>query len=196
MTFDHLSNLLEAYRSRIMPPARHGLTEAHAILITYGDQVREEGVSPLLTLSEFCHQQLKGVISGIHILPFYPYSSDDGFSVIDYYQVNPALVTGGTSTSNRPFSELTLSGELQRLDQPLIVLVGAHFYDHDDSSANVCIAKYGAEYVADSFQDAMDYFGCGRTFVDDDEMDSGKSRLQYTITIYPNACARAPEVLP
>jgi sucrose phosphorylase len=31
------------------------------------------------------------VVNGVHLLPFYPYSSDDGFSVIDYKQVNPAL---------------------------------------------------------------------------------------------------------
>ena len=62
-----------------------------AILITYGDQLHEPERAPLHSLAEFCEQQLRGVISGIHLLPFYPYSSDDGFSVIDYKQVNPAL---------------------------------------------------------------------------------------------------------
>ena len=33
------------------------------------------------------------MVDDIHLLPFYPYSSDDGFSVIDYKQVNPALGT-------------------------------------------------------------------------------------------------------
>ena len=62
-----------------------------AILITYGDQLRESNQPPLRTLADFCDQHLRGVIDGIHILPFYPYSSDDGFAVIDYQQVNPAL---------------------------------------------------------------------------------------------------------
>lgn len=62
-----------------------------SVLITYGDQLRAADRSPLRTLAEFCDQHLRGVIDGIHILPFYPYSSDDGFSVIDYQQVNPAL---------------------------------------------------------------------------------------------------------
>jgi glycosidase len=62
-----------------------------AILITYGDQLHEPDRAPLRTLAEFCAEQLRGVIDGIHLLPFYPYSSDDGFSVIDYKQVNPAL---------------------------------------------------------------------------------------------------------
>jgi sucrose phosphorylase len=67
------------------------LSERDAILITYGDQLRESDHTSLRTLAEFCDQHLRDVVSGIHILPFYPYSSDDGFSVIDYKQVNPAL---------------------------------------------------------------------------------------------------------
>ncbi len=69
------------------------LTQRDAILITYGDQVREPGVAPLRTLTDFCRKHLRGVVSGVHILPFYPYSSDDGFSVMDYRTVDPALGT-------------------------------------------------------------------------------------------------------
>ena len=68
-----------------------GLTERDAILITYGDQLSEPGQPPLQTLAEFCEAHLRGVVSGVHILPFYPYTSDDGFSVVDYREVNPAL---------------------------------------------------------------------------------------------------------
>lgn len=71
-------------------PLAERLSQRDAILITYGDQVREEGKPPLQSLAEFAGQYLDGVVSGMHILPFYPYSSDDGFSVIDYRQVNPA----------------------------------------------------------------------------------------------------------
>jgi sucrose phosphorylase len=69
------------------------LSQSDAILITYGDQVREPEVPPLETLTRFAQRYLSGVVSGIHILPFFPYSSDDGFSVIDYQQVNPDLGT-------------------------------------------------------------------------------------------------------
>jgi sucrose phosphorylase len=62
-----------------------------AILITYGDMVQSPGSAPLSTLGNFLKQWLDGVVSGIHFLPFYPYSSDDGFSVIDYQAVDPAL---------------------------------------------------------------------------------------------------------
>jgi sucrose phosphorylase len=77
------STLQERTREKVGPHA--------AILITYGDQLREPDRAPLRTLAEFCDRHLRGVVSGLHILPFYPYSSDDGFSVIDYKQVNPAL---------------------------------------------------------------------------------------------------------
>ena len=69
------------------------LTQRDALLITYGDQVNEAGAPPLQTLATFCEQHLRGVVSGVHILPFYPFTSDDGFSVTDFRAVNPALGT-------------------------------------------------------------------------------------------------------
>jgi len=53
--------------------------------------VQQEGQPPLLTLAEFAKKYLSDVVSTIHILPFFPYSSDDGFSVIDYRAVNSAF---------------------------------------------------------------------------------------------------------
>lgn len=67
------------------------VSEHDAILITYGDMVQEAGKAHLQTLAEFLEQNLADTISSVHILPFSPYSSDDGFSVIDYVQVNPDL---------------------------------------------------------------------------------------------------------
>ncbi len=67
------------------------LTERDALLITYGDTVRAPNEAPLHTLERFIHTQLGDLITGVHILPFYPWSSDDGFSVIDYRAVDPAL---------------------------------------------------------------------------------------------------------
>jgi len=48
------------------------LTERDAILITYADQVTEAGKLPLQTLAEFCQNYLRGIIRGIHLLPFFP----------------------------------------------------------------------------------------------------------------------------
>ena len=85
-----VAKLIADYRPRI--PARDGaLTERDSILITYGDQVQSRNEKPLQTLRAFCEKYLKEVVSGIHILPFYPWTSDDGFSVVDYRKVDPSL---------------------------------------------------------------------------------------------------------
>ena len=65
--------------------------EEDIVLITYGDSVIADNEKPLETLQRFLDTHIKDAISGIHILPFFPYSSDDGFSVIDYRTVNPDL---------------------------------------------------------------------------------------------------------
>ncbi len=86
---------IQAFRTR-----HPGLTQGNggervdakdAILITYGDMVQHEGEKPLRTLATFLRRHLREVVSGVHLLPFFPYSSDDGFSVIDYRQVDPRL---------------------------------------------------------------------------------------------------------
>ena len=78
-------------RERLAPHER--LTERDVILITYGDQVTEPGKPPLQTLAEVLEKYVGGIITGVHVLPFFPYSSDDGFSVIDYTAVNPDFGT-------------------------------------------------------------------------------------------------------
>ena len=76
------------------------VSERDTIVIAYGDIIRQEGQPHLKTLGTFLKRHLAGRVYSIHILPFYPYSSDDGFSIIDYRAVNPAL------GSWKDFSEL------------------------------------------------------------------------------------------
>jgi glycosidase len=84
--------LLDKYRTRIRGASRDGeLTERDSILITYGDQVLSPNEKPLQTLKKFCERYLTNIIRGIHILPFYPWTSDDGFSVVDYRKTDPNL---------------------------------------------------------------------------------------------------------
>lgn len=66
-------------------------TEKDSILITYGDSVKRKDVYPLKTLRKFLNTYLGDSVNGVHILPFFPYSSDDGFSVIDYRKVREDL---------------------------------------------------------------------------------------------------------
>lgn len=68
-------------------------TEKDVILITYGDILKGKEKSPLATLAKFCDIYLEGAINTIHILPFYPYSSDRGFSITDFEVVDPKLGT-------------------------------------------------------------------------------------------------------
>ena len=60
-------------------------------VITYGDTILRDQQAPLITLKEFLDDHLQEVINNVHVLPFFPFSSDDGFAIKDYRQVNPAL---------------------------------------------------------------------------------------------------------
>ncbi len=93
MVFTRLENALEKHllTAGEKPPTANPLSERDAILITYGDIVRQSGEKPLTTLFKLLSNQLEGTINGVHILPFFPYSSDDGFSVTDYRAVDSNL---------------------------------------------------------------------------------------------------------
>jgi glycosidase len=80
-------------RRKQIPPTGHGhWDETDVLLITYADQVRSDESHPLDTLARFFEEEsLEGLISTVHLLPFFPYSSDDGFSVIDYRVVDPKV---------------------------------------------------------------------------------------------------------
>ncbi|MCK5797772.1 MAG: DUF3459 domain-containing protein [Deltaproteobacteria bacterium] len=79
--------------SRVPTRSRRRLTERDAVLITYGDSLRSEDKAPLPTLGAFATAHLKDAFSTLHLLPFFPFSSDDGFSVTDFGAVDPALGT-------------------------------------------------------------------------------------------------------
>ncbi len=68
-------------------------TERDVALITYGDLLVTDEHSPLTGLAEFLDERAKmsEVINILHILPFFPYSSDRGFSITDFWTVNPRL---------------------------------------------------------------------------------------------------------
>lgn len=72
-------------------PHRNLWDQSEIAMITYGDSIRREGEKPLQTLHRFMNDQLQGVVSSVHILPFFPWSSDDGFAVLNFVSVNEAL---------------------------------------------------------------------------------------------------------
>ncbi|MCC9599999.1 alpha-glucosidase C-terminal domain-containing protein [Stieleria sp. JC731] len=86
--------LLEKYAAEIKAGTQDDqeqLTQKDSILITYGDSFRSDGISPLQCLRRFATEQLGDSVSAVHLLPCFPYTSDDGFSVQDYYQIDPKL---------------------------------------------------------------------------------------------------------
>lgn len=95
-------NLMDEYRLRLTL-RDSGLSERDSILITYGDQVQRPNEKPLQTLKRFCDEHLTSIVSGIHILPFYPWTSDDGFSVVNYRQIDPDLGTWDDVSSMQNF---------------------------------------------------------------------------------------------
>ncbi len=88
-------NRYEDRRCRLdMPiPKPQRWDQTDSVLIAYGDSIRPESGAPMSALSRFCQERLKDAIRTVHLLPFFPYSSDDGFSVIDYRKVNPEVGT-------------------------------------------------------------------------------------------------------
>ena len=92
-----LLELAETWRARLSVSPRDaahvGPDESTAYLITYGDSFRRPGETPLHTLAGVLREHIGDVISDVHLLPIYPWTSDDGFGVVDHRQVNPALGT-------------------------------------------------------------------------------------------------------
>ncbi len=89
--FAHKTPFMKEWEKQFRPENR--FTEKDVILITYGDLVKKAGEAPLVTLSNLCTRFLKGVFNTLHILPFFPYSSDRGFAILDFEEVDPNLGT-------------------------------------------------------------------------------------------------------
>lgn len=69
------------------------LSERDSILITYGDSLSEGEKPGLKVLQKFLETHVKDAVSAVHILPMFPYTSDDGFSIVDYRTIDPKLGT-------------------------------------------------------------------------------------------------------
>ncbi len=104
-----MQELIDKWQSRLPASSRDGetlpLDQSHVVMITYGDSIRrplpQEDASiafaghtaeaPLRTLKDFADKYLSELVSTIHLLPCFPYTSDDGFSVADYRKIDPDL---------------------------------------------------------------------------------------------------------
>ena len=75
-------------------------------LIAYADHVNDGDRSPLQVMTGLLGEELGPVCNGVHLLPFHPWTSDDGFAVSSFTTVSPTVGT---------WSDLQHIGESRRL---------------------------------------------------------------------------------
>lgn len=93
-----VDQIIENFWPQNQSPKRRGRTvnkslwdETDSVVITYGNTFINGENKPLDLLYDFAETHLKGSFSGIHILPYFPYTSDDGFAITDYYEIDSGL---------------------------------------------------------------------------------------------------------
>jgi len=100
-------------RRRNRVPANGFWSERDNYVITYGNSIVDGEHNPLDLLRHFAESHLSPLFRGIHILPFFPFTSDDGFAVTDYREVNSQLGSwedvGRISSKFRLMSDLVLN---------------------------------------------------------------------------------------
>ncbi|WP_298461037.1 sugar phosphorylase [uncultured Cellulomonas sp.] len=87
-----LLDLADRWAPRLTGSARRP-DESTSYLITYGDAFRRPGEAPLHTLADVLRTHVRDAVTDVHLLPLYPWTSDDGFGVVDHRKVNPDLGT-------------------------------------------------------------------------------------------------------
>lgn len=87
--YELICDVLSQYRD--IPSKGGWLDEKDLMLITYGDTLKKDGEKGLCTLKSFLDEFVGEAISSVHLLPMFTYTSDDGFSVVDYKEINPDL---------------------------------------------------------------------------------------------------------
>ncbi|WP_211483051.1 sugar phosphorylase [Fodinibius roseus] len=92
---DRIDELFSDYGFRVQEKQTNypSWSEQDAILIAYGDVINQNGRAnhKIRFLDNFLSRYLNDAVNSVHILPFFPSSSDEGFSVIDYKQVRDDL---------------------------------------------------------------------------------------------------------
>lgn len=88
--YGQIQELIEKWKKE-MQASHPKVGKEDVMLITYGDGIRQNGEAPLATLGTFLKEELNGTVNCVHLLPMFPYTSDDGFAVTDFREINPDL---------------------------------------------------------------------------------------------------------
>ncbi len=89
-TYNRIIQIISKNKDIVYHDKADWVDETDSMLITYGDSIKGDD-KPLNVLHSFLKRNVKDLITSVHILPFYPYTSDDGFSVVDYLKVDDNL---------------------------------------------------------------------------------------------------------
>ncbi len=85
-----IQTLIEEYKNQINSK-KYNLSQKDIILITYADMLSGDELSKIATLQNFLDSKIEGYINSVHFLPFFPWTSDDGFSIVDYRAIDSDL---------------------------------------------------------------------------------------------------------
>lgn len=114
---DLTTRVIAAYWPGDKRPRRRGRVPGNTLwdqrdnyVITYGNSIVDGVHKPLDLLRHFASRYLAPGIKGIHVLPYFPFTSDDGFAVTDYYAVNSQL--GAWEDITRISQEFRLMSDL------------------------------------------------------------------------------------
>ena len=86
-----INKVLDLFENKDQGITEPNWSQKDIFLISYGDSIVETSDNKLKVLSKFLNKYCKKYFNNVHILPFFPYSSDDGFSITDYEIVRPDL---------------------------------------------------------------------------------------------------------
>jgi sucrose phosphorylase len=131
--------VFDGFDKRVPLPLDELWSEEDGLLITYGDSITASDEAPLQTLAKFLNTRVEDAFSSVHILPFCPFSSDDGFAVIDYASVNPDL---------GDWADATAVSDRYRLMADLVI---NHVSSQSDWFQNYCSGREpGASYFVEA----------------------------------------------
>ncbi len=89
--FQRLEKIIKEFKPKFAYDDHSFWDEKDIALIAYPDSFQEENIPTLKTLQAFLAKYIKDDFSILHILPFFPYSSDRGFSIIEYSSIREDL---------------------------------------------------------------------------------------------------------
>jgi len=113
--YQALNTRIGAQTEQAYPPL--DVSEKDAVVIAYGDHLHRADEASLRTLYRTLQATIGNAVTGVHLLPFFPYSSDDGFSVIDYRAVDPALGTWDDVAGFKPMYKLMFDAVINHISQ-------------------------------------------------------------------------------